>query len=76
MCAANVGSIPEVVGDAAMLFDPNSVDEIHNSMLRLLTDDSARERCARVGHRRSGFFNWEDSARHVLSICRVVMSTS
>lgn len=76
VCAANVGSIPEVVGDAAMLFDPNSVDEIHNSMLRLLTDDSARERCARVGHRRSGFFNWEDSARHVLSICRVVMSTS
>lgn len=75
VCASNVGSIPEVVGDAAVIFDPHQTDDIYDSLLSLLSDDVARERMAQEGLRRSGFFNWEDSARHILSICRAVMST-
>ncbi|HEX9116743.1 MAG TPA: glycosyltransferase family 1 protein, partial [Anaerolineae bacterium] len=40
---ANVSSLPEVVGDAALLVDPKSDEEITVALMRLLTDTALRE---------------------------------
>lgn len=44
MAVSNIYAMPEQVGDAALLFDPNSVEEISSAISRLATDSALRER--------------------------------
>jgi len=48
VATSRIYGIPEQVGDAALLFDPSSVDEIHDSLVRLWTDDAL---CAKLAAR-------------------------
>jgi glycosyltransferase involved in cell wall biosynthesis len=52
-------SLPEVAGDAALLFDPEDVAAIAAAIERLLGDASD---LARAGHERAGQFTWERTA--------------
>src|SRR5437868_10413940 len=61
--AANRSSIPEVVGDAALLFDPDSADELTEALILLARDPSARESLAARGRERARLFSWEDTDR-------------
>jgi glycosyltransferase involved in cell wall biosynthesis len=56
-------SLPEVAGDAALLFDPEDVGAISASIERLLTDAGERERLAAAGRARAALFTWEACAR-------------
>lgn len=49
MAVSNIYAMPEQVGDAALLFDPNSVDEIAEAIFRLATDEALRDRLAGAG---------------------------
>ncbi|WP_372791156.1 glycosyltransferase family 4 protein [Paraconexibacter sp.] len=55
-------SLAEVAGDAALLFDPESVDEIRAGLQRLLTDDALRDRLRREGRERAATFTWDRTA--------------
>ncbi|NCA70016.1 MAG: glycosyltransferase family 1 protein [Sphingobacteriia bacterium] len=66
VCAANVASIPEVVGDAGLLFDPLDVPGMATSLARLLQDQTLRERLIAAGLARAADFTWERTARGVL----------
>lgn len=67
-------SLPEVAGDAALLVDPNSVDEIARAMVRLVNDPSEREELRGRGLRRASDFSWQDSAQKTLEVYRQVAS--
>jgi glycosyltransferase involved in cell wall biosynthesis len=54
---SGIYGMPEQVGDAAMLFDPESVEDIAGCMNRLWTDDELRERLVVKGKERVA--NWE-----------------
>jgi len=69
VCAANVSSIPEVVGDAALLFDPLSPADIASQLQRLLTDEPLRQSLVERGRQRAQQFSWEDAASGVLQQC-------
>ncbi len=69
VCAANVSSIPEVVGDAALLFDPLSPADIASQLQRLLTDEQLRQSLVERGRQRAQQFSWEDAASGVLQQC-------
>jgi glycosyltransferase involved in cell wall biosynthesis len=56
-------SLPEVAGDAALLFDPTDVEAIRMATERLLFDTTERERLAAAGRRRAAAFTWEATAR-------------
>lgn len=56
-------SLREVAGDAALLFDPESADEIRAAIERLVGDSAERERLAELGRRRAEEFTWERTAR-------------
>lgn len=71
---ANVSSLPEVAGDAALLVDPHSVDDIADGMRRLLSDNDLRQRCIDRGLERAKLFTWEKCARETLSVFEEVMS--
>ncbi len=51
VATSRIYGIPEQVGDAALLFDPSSADEILDAMVRLWTDDALCAELARRGRR-------------------------
>ena len=70
--ASNRSSLPEVVGDAGILFDPCSTEELSDILLRLLGDSSERERLIERGFRRSRQFSWDKTAEQTIDIYRAV----
>ncbi len=56
-------SLPEVAGDAALLFNPESTEEIAAAMERLLTDGEEAERLRAAGLERARRFTWDETAR-------------
>ena len=69
---SNVSSLPEVVGDAGFLVDPNSVDELAVALWRVLTDEPLRKQCIERGFKRAQSFSWDKAARQTLEVYRHV----
>ncbi len=65
---SNVSSLPEVVGDAALLIDPYEPDALADAMARVLTDTALQEDLRRKGYARVREFSWERSVRRVREI--------
>lgn len=58
-------SLPEICGDAALMFDPRSVDAIASAIRRVISDSRLRERLRRSGRERAAHFSWQRAAeRH------------
>ena len=68
VAASNRGSLPEVLGDAGVLFDPLNVEEISSTIGSLLQDQARRKQLRDRGLARSRMFRWERSAAETLSI--------
>lgn len=62
VACANVSSLPEVAGDAALMFDPKSVEEISESLVRLVLDWSLRDELIAKGLKQASRFRWEQTA--------------
>ena len=69
---ANVSSLPEVCGDAALYCDPLDVGSITAGMRRLAEDDALCARLAAAGPARAALYSWEDAATQVLEVMREV----
>jgi glycosyltransferase involved in cell wall biosynthesis len=72
VAAARAGSLPEVCGDAARLFDPASPEEIAAAVLDVLTEPDA---WTRRGVERAATFTWERSAREHEAVYRELLET-
>lgn len=59
---AAASSTEEVAGDAALLVDPFSVDDISNAMEKMATDKASREEYIRRGFERAKLYSWEKTA--------------
>jgi len=68
--AANRGSLPELVGDAGALVDPEHPDEIATAIERVLADDHYAAACAAKGIARARDFSWERTAHLVVDVYR------
>jgi glycosyltransferase involved in cell wall biosynthesis len=66
--ASNVSSLPEVVGDAAILVNPENVFDIARGIRDVLLDDLLREDLIRRGKLQASRFSWERTASQVLEI--------
>jgi glycosyltransferase involved in cell wall biosynthesis len=64
---SSISSLPEVAGDAALLVDPKSVDEIADAISRVLSDEQLRERLVAAGRRRLEIFSWSRTAQQTLA---------
>jgi len=65
---SNRSSLPEVVGDAAVLVDPLDVDGLASAILTLLTDNDLREQIIMRGLQRASEFSWEKTAKATLQV--------
>jgi glycosyltransferase involved in cell wall biosynthesis len=64
---SNVSSLPEVVGTAAQIVNPENVFDIARGMKEVLLDDQLRNRLRQAGYEQVKRFNWERTAREVLA---------
>lgn len=72
--AARRGSLPEVVGDAGPLVDPDNPDDIANAIAQLLADEGYAAACAGRGLARARAFSWETTAHKVLDVYRQALA--
>ncbi|HEC63882.1 MAG TPA: glycosyltransferase family 1 protein [bacterium] len=74
--SSNVSSIPEVAGDAAILVDPYSVDEIAAAIIKLHENKKLRTDLVKKGLRRLKKFSWEKTAKETLNVINEVYDSS
>lgn len=60
--------LPEVAGDAAILVDPNSVDELHNAMERIITDEALHSKLKNLSIERAKDFSWANAAKETVEV--------
>jgi glycosyltransferase involved in cell wall biosynthesis len=65
---SNTSSLPEVVGDAALLIDPMDAGAIADAVARILGDGTLRADLVRRGHARVQAFSWERSVSRVQAV--------
>ncbi len=66
-------SLPEVVGDAAILIDPQNADEIARAMLKVLQDKGLQEEMRKRGLERAKRFTWQGAAEETVRVYEEVM---
>jgi glycosyltransferase involved in cell wall biosynthesis len=69
---SNVSSLPEVVGNAAVLVNPENVFEIMRALHRVLMDQALRDRMKERGYKQATRFSWELSVRRILDVYRQI----
>jgi glycosyltransferase involved in cell wall biosynthesis len=68
--SSSTTSLPEVVGDAAHIVNPENVFDIARGIKEVLLDDDLRATLIERGFARSRYFTWEETARQVLETYR------
>jgi glycosyltransferase involved in cell wall biosynthesis len=68
MACSNLSSMPEVAGDAGVLFDPYQEEDIARAMGSLLTDRELRDTLVQRGIERSSQFTWAATAQKTVQV--------
>ncbi len=70
---SNTSSIPEVVGDAGLYFDPSSKEELLGVLDKIADDTMLRKKLIRKGLDRSKKFSWEETAAGIYKIYKKIL---
>ena len=70
--ASDRSSIPEVVGDAGILVNPENIDEIAEATLSLLRDPSLHEQLSKKAWERAQQFSWRKTAEETAAIFETI----
>jgi len=73
---STAGSLPEIVGEAGIAFDPLSIESMRSAWLRLATDDTLRDTLAKSALARSANYRWERAGRMLWDEIEAVASGS
>jgi glycosyltransferase involved in cell wall biosynthesis len=66
--ATRAGSIPEVVGDAAVLVPVGDADALAGAIEQVLTDEALRADLVTRGHARVRAFTWDATAAQLVAL--------
>lgn len=70
---SNTSSLPEVVGDAAVMVDPSSTEQLAAALIRVLEDPELSARLRERGHERARLFTWERAAAETVGVYEDVL---
>jgi glycosyltransferase involved in cell wall biosynthesis len=68
VAASNATAIPEVVGKASLLFDPENTEEMAAALVRAATDKELRAGLIAAGRQRAADFSWDKTAAATLAV--------
>ena len=72
--ASNTSSLPELVGNAGILVNPDDTQEIADAMTRYSRDDVFRQNMIEAGQQQATHFTWNKTALDTLEIIHTIMS--
>jgi len=70
--ASRTSSLPEVVGDAGILVDPNDTEQIAEALLRVIEHPALRTELSQKAMKRAALFSWCTAARQTLEVLQSV----
>ena len=70
VAASSASALPEVVGDAGLLFDPRSTEHIAEQVWRIWSDEESRQRLRALGLERAQEFSWDKIAAKTVAVYR------
>ena len=68
VAASARNSIPEVLSDAGLLFDPTNIEEMAVNISRMLEDVEFREQCRNLGLARAQHYTWAQGAQTMVAL--------
>jgi glycosyltransferase involved in cell wall biosynthesis len=72
---SNRSATGEVAAGAAILIDPDSVEDLAAGMQRVLTDDALRDRLIEAGLKRSRLYSWRAMTQDIIAFIRDSLAT-
>jgi glycosyltransferase involved in cell wall biosynthesis len=70
------GAIPEVIGDAGLVFPEGDAEALAGALRQMLSDENLRERLAVAGLARVEHYSWERVAEKTYALYQQVLRTS
>jgi len=67
---SNASSVPEIVGEAGMLVEPDDARSMAGALIAVVTDDELHEKLANAAQEQARKFSWEKCARETLQAYR------
>ena len=74
--ASRTSSLPEVVGDAGILVDPNNTKQIAQALLEVIEHPELHDELSRKAVRRAALFSWGETAKQTLEVLKAVAKGS
>ena len=74
VACSNTTSLPELVGDAALTFDPESTEAIAGAIQRLLKNKRLRKNLAAKGREQAKLFSWERTADGLIATYKAALA--
>lgn len=74
VACSNTSSLPEVVGPAALLFDPDDIASMTSAMEKIVADEATRERLVAAGRQQAAGFSWDRCAAETVAVYEAVLS--
>ena len=71
--ASNNSSLPEVLGEAAVYFNPEKTDEMYQAIRKVISDERLTSRLVAAGYERVKQFSWEAMSKQTMDIYRSVI---
>ncbi len=65
---SNAGSLPEVAGDAAILFDPDDIEALSSGLVNILTDPHTARNLVDLGYKQAATFSWTRTAAQTMAL--------
>ena len=74
IASSTAASLPEVAGDAAVMFDPSNIEEMANALEVVLFNEEERSRLRQAGSIRVKTYNWTITANATKQLLEKVAS--
>ncbi len=71
---SQTSSLPEVIGEGGLYFNPLDTDDLADKMLQLILDKELRLRLKKLGIKQAQLFSWEKTARQTIKVFERVTS--
>jgi glycosyltransferase involved in cell wall biosynthesis len=75
VCSSSVVGLPEQIGNAGILFDPNSIDSINSAITKVLSSVSLRKELIKRGHKRLTSISFKSFSNQLLNLLDSIAST-
>ncbi|MCU0680510.1 MAG: glycosyltransferase family 4 protein [Planctomycetes bacterium] len=66
-------SLPEILGSAALYFNPEDNDDLNNKIVQLLNDENLRQKLVELGYKQIKNYNWWECANQTLKEFKAVL---